>query len=551
MSPSEPYIYDFIIVGGGNSGAVVAGNIARSQQRPRVLVIEEGGDNKRADLRVASERFVNPYVNPEIGTWYKTTPQKHLEGRSLDYLRGRGLGGSSIANYQAYIRGSASDYNEWAARVGDDFFAWHNAVARYKELENLHFEDDGDKDHFVQLKEAVHGFEGPLDISIQPKKRWHFGMDKNMQAAIEFGWPVCRDQNSGDPIGVGVVTTTSYRGYRTTSGSAYLFDVPSNLDVWCHTTAAKILFEPQSSGNPKAVGLQLANGRIVQARKEVILSAGAIDTPKLLLLSGVGPRKELNRLNIECLVHHPDVGKKLTDHLWMDLKWSVSPELSDVAAVLGDRVKAKATRQEWLRSQTGPDATQNGTNLVGFLKFNPDRANLDELEKLPDQAKNWIKRPDVPQIEIFLAGLCPPEWQLIRDGEFYGVTIMLMNPQSRGEVTLASKDPAANPTIDPGYLSHPYDRQTIINGVRESLAYIRSTFLSKYVQREVHVPKSDTDEQILDFCKENLQSVLHGCGTVRMGHEKDPMACLDTHFRVRGVDNLRVVDLSATPLITR
>lgn len=133
---------------------------------------------------------------------------------------------------------------------------------------------------------------------------------------------------------------------------------------------------------------------------------------------------------------------------------------------------------------------------------------------------------------------------------FVGVQ-MLMNPQSRGEVTLASKDPAAEPVIDPRYLSHPYDRQTIIDGIRESIAYVKSTLLSSYVQKEVFLPKSDSDEDILDFCKDSLNSVLHGCGTVRMGHKDDTTACLDTHFRVRGVDNLRVIDLSVAPLITR
>lgn len=514
-------------------------------------MIEGGGDNKRPDLRVASERFTNVFKNPEVCTRYKTTPQRHLKGRSLDYLRGRGLGGSSIANFEAYIRGAASDYDEWAARVGDDFFAWENALERYKELENLHFEDDGDEDQFVRLQEDAHGFDGPVDLSVPAKKDWELGMDKFMEAAAEFGWPICRDQNSGNPIGVGCTITTTYKGYRITSASAYLDEPPQNLDIWCNTTATKVIFDQQSDGKPKALGIQLADGRIAKANKELILSAGAIDTPRLLLLSGVGPKTELRHVGVECLVDQGNIGKNFIDHLYLRVHWSVSSEISDAAKFADDKDLAKASREEWLRSRTGLDARRNLPSLIGFLKFDPDRANLDELEKLPDQAKNWIKKPDVPQIEIFLKALPPETWRLADDGEFAGLTIMLMNPQSRGEVTLASKNPAAEPIVDPGYLSHPYDRQTIVDGVREALTFMRTTFLSNYLQRETLVPRTDSDADILDFCQHNLESVLHGCGTVRMGGQDDPTACLDTDFRVRGVENLRVIDLSAIPLITR
>lgn len=379
-----------------------------------MLVIEGGGDNNRSDLRVASERYNNWSRNPEVQTKYETTPQRHLDGRVLAYLRGRGLGGSSIANFEAYIRGSASDYDEWARRVGDDFFTWENAMARYNEVENLHFDDDGDGDQYVKLEEGAHGFDGPLDLTVHAKKDWHLGQDKLMQAAVEFGWPVCRDQNSGNPIGTGCVTTTTYKGYRTTSASAYLDNPPANLDIWCHATATKIIFETQPGGKPKAVGVELADGRRGMARKEVILSSGAIDTPKLLLLSGIGPRTELRHVNVDCLIDQPEIGKNLIDHIWTTVHWAVSPEISDDAAYNANHVAAQASREEWLRSRTGPDALRNLPNLIAFLKFHPDRADLSELDKLPEEAKSWIQKPDVPQIEIFLKAIVPEGWNLPR-----------------------------------------------------------------------------------------------------------------------------------------
>ena len=535
----------------GTSGALVAANLAACKQRPRVLLLDEGPDNKRPDLRVASERYSNVFLNPEIRTRNITTPQRHLHGRVIEYLQGRGLGGSSLSNFQAYIRGSASDYNEWAERVGDDFFAWENVERNFKELENLHFEDEGDENPFVRLKKGAHGFEGPVDLSLLPKRKWHHGMDKMMEAAIEFGWPVCRDQNSGDPIGVGCVTTTAYQGNRTTSASAYLNDPPRNLDIWCNAAVVKINFDQTPSGGLKVVGITMADGRIIHASKEVILSAGAICTPKLLLLSGIGPRTELRHLGIKCIIDHPQVGKNLIDHIWTTVHWSVSPEISDDAKFEADKETAAASRAEWLRSRTGHDAERNQTNLIAFVKFDPERSDLSELEKLPESAKRWIKKSNVPQIEIFLKAICPENWSANQGDEFMGLTIMLMNPQSRGEITLASKRPEELPIIDPGYFSHPYDRQTMIDGVREALTYVRSTKLANNVRKEVFVPRSDSDEDILDFCRENTYSVLHPCGTVQMGSKSNPDACLDTDFRLRGVENLRVIDLSAAPLITR
>ena len=570
MGKATPKVYDFIVVGGGKcdfvkisehcligivilgtAGALVAANLARCKQRPQVLLLDEGGENTRPDLRVASERFTNAAINREVRTSYVTIPQPYLDNRALDYWQGRGLGGGSMANFQAYIRGAASDYNEWADRVDDDFFAWKNAQERFKELENLHFDDDGDLKQYVRLKDGAHGFQGPVDLTLLPKKKWHVGMEKLMEAAIEFGWPVCRDQNSGNPIGIGCTTVAAYNGNRTTSGSAYLQRPPSNLDIWCNTEVISIDFERNQTEEVKAKGVRLANGQQVSARKEVILSAGSIGTPRLLLLSGVGPKRELRPLGIDCNVHIPQIGKNLTDHVWTTLRWSVTPELSDEVAFGSDKEGAAASRAQWLRSRTGHNAERYQTNLISFLKLDPARANFDELEKLPERAKAWIKKPDVPQIEIFNLSLMPEDWSSRVKGEFAGLTFMLMNPQSRGEIRLASKDTSTPPVIDPAFFSHPYDRQTMIDGLREGLIYMRSTSLAKHILEEVEVPKTDSDEDVLEFCRKSLNSVFHPCSTVRMGSKTDKDACLDTDFRLRGVQNLRVIDLSAIPLITR
>ena len=535
----------------------MAGNLARSKARPRVLLIELGEDNAQAHLRIPSERFINPYKNPNIALGYRTAPQEYLNGRVLDYLRGKGLGGSSIANFLAYIRGTASDYNRWAALVDDDKFRWSRVMEHYKEIENLHFDDDeDDEDGYVKLKDGAHGFGGRVDLTLPSRRHWPEGLDNIMKAALDHGWPLNPDQNSGDVTGIGSVTTTTYGGYRVTSASAYLTNPPPNLVLWISSTVARVLFaKNELTSKPRAVGLLLADGRRVRASKEVILSLGTIDTPKLLMLSGIGSRDELQRLGIPCLVHSPRIGKDMIDHNYVVLTWASTANFGSRVPLKPDNTKehdakVMSARERWLHDRSGPDATLNTVNLIGFLKFDPERVSFDELHKLDSDTRSHIEQPDVPQFELFLQGYVPDDWDTGR-GACLGMGVMLMNPQSRGTVTLSSKDPAAMPIIDVNFLSHPYDCQTLVNGVKEALIFCKSKEMSPHVVASVVGPQSESDEDVLKFCQDTLMSVLHGVGTVMMGRKDDETAPADTDFRVRGVEGLRVMDLSVCPMITK
>lgn len=538
----------------GNSGAVVASRIAKSNTHPSVLLIEAGGDNSRDDLYVPSDRYTNVYLHPEIRWDYRTVPQKHLDGRVLEYLRGKGLGGSSLANFLGYIRGAGSDYNTWAELAGDDSYRWENVVERYKEIEALHFDDDGDDEGWVKLREGVHGFEGPLDLEIFPRKQWPKGTDVLMKAVRDFGWRVNTDQNSGDLVGVGAVTTTTYKGRRTTSSSAFLKDPPPNFQILTDTFVHKLLYKEDSgtSGTaPEVAGVILAGGRRLRARKEVILSLGTIDTPKLLMLSGIGSKQELQSLGIPCVVDLPNVGKELTDHLYTVLRWGTTSDFSDQTSFQFDAEKVAAARAEWLNNHTGPDATRHLSNLIGFVKLDPERYSQEELHKLSHSVQDRLSQPDTPHFEAFLAGAQPPTWDKRNGSEALGVAVMLMNPQSRGSVGIKSSNPLAMPVIDVNFLAHPYDRRTYVDAIKETVKFIRSASLSKYIVSEVNVPNTDSDEEVLKWAKKNIMSVLHGCGTVKMGRRGDPTACLDSDMCVRGVKNLRVVDLSVCPVLTK
>lgn len=516
------------------------------------MLVEAGGDNKRDELYVPIDRFRSIYRNPEIRVEYQTTPQKHLDGRVLDYLRGKGLGGSSVANFLGYIRGSASDYNTWAEIAGDDTYKWENVVERYKEIENLSFEDDGDEKQWVKLQEGAHSQGGPLGLELFSRKQWPFGNDILMKAALEFGWPLNTDQNSGNPIGVGVVTTTTYKGSRTTSATAFLNDPPPNLTIWTNTVAHRIILETSPGETvPHAAGIVLATGQEIRANKETILSLGAIDTPKILLLSGIGPEEELRQLGIPCAVNSPLVGKDLIDHNYIAMRWGCSSDLSDRVAFQSNEQGVLSSREQWLHDRTGHDAVRNLGNLAGFLKLDPERYSTEELKKLDPLSQRWINQEDAPQFEVFLAGDVPRVWDKKNGDDAIGICVMLMNPQSRGSVRLASKDPSAMPLIDVNFLSHPYDRKTFVAATQEVLRFVGSGNLSKHIKSNFHTPNSNSEQDVLEFVKRDVMSVLHPVGTTKMGRAEDATACVDSDMCVKGVQRLRVVDLSVCPIITR
>ena len=489
---------------------------------------------------------------PDIRFDYQTTPQRHVNGRTLPYYRGKGLGGSSLANFLGYIRGAASDYNTWASMVGDDAYRWENVMERFKEIENLSFEDDNDENRWVKPVQGAHSTKGPLGIELFSRTRWPRGNDILMKAAQDFGWPLNPDQNSGDAIGLAAVTTTSHKGSRTTSATAYLSHIPPNLHIWTNTTAHKIIFEDDPIGSvPQAAGVICADGREVRAKAETILSLGSIDTPKILLLSGVGPKNDLQNLGIPCRVDLPRVGKDMLDHVFVPVRWGCSSELSDKMAQASNENALAAARKEWLKSRTGSEGFRSLGNLVGFLKLDPNRYPQDEVRKLAPEVQRRINQPDTPQFEVFLAGDTPRILERKHGEDAIGMCVMLMNPQSRGSVTLSSKDPHAVPLIDGNFLAHPYDRKTFVDATRELLRFVHSDCLSKHIGGAYLAPESDSEEDVLAFLKRELGTVLHPVATVKMGRADDPAACVDSNMLVRGVNRLRVVDLSVCPLLTK
>ena len=525
--------------------------MAGSATKPTVLLIEAGGDNAKDEFYIPGERFSNVYKNWDIGFRYQTTPQLALGGRVLPYLRGKGLGGSTIANHLTYTRGARGDYDFWAELVGDDAWSWNEVLKHFKSLENLHFHDDPSND-YVRPSVDKHGYDGPVDISIPSKKEWLRGMDVVIDAAKDFGYSFNPDNNSGDPLGMSICYTTSYNGKRTTSATAYLQNPPSNLTMMTHTVVTGLVLGGDSASNTLEVtGVRLRNGRELSANKEVIMAAGGIDTPRLLMLSGIGPALDLIEVGIKPVLNAPYVGKNLSDHCYTTMTWVSDSEISDAAMFNCNKNKLEAARSQWLRDRTGPMATRNLPNIIAFLKLDRDRYPNKEIDLLDDRLKAYLLDPTVPQYEMFFQG--PPHPDLkFQDGEdYFDVGIGMLPPLSKGTVKLASRNPDVPALIDSRFLTHPYDRRTFIDSIRDCLRFINSSALARHIKRPLNVPASESDDDILHFLRETVLSVLHASGTVKMGAAADPTACVDTDFRFRGVRGLRVVDLSIAPIITK
>ncbi|KAH7069466.1 hypothetical protein FB567DRAFT_224485 [Paraphoma chrysanthemicola] len=512
-------IYDFIIVGAGASGAVLASRLADTPAAPSVLLVEAGGFNADAPHQSGADRYKAAFAEGSQMNWrYKTTPQLHLDGQEIDYSRGKGLGGSTAINFCGWTVGSRDDYDEWASIVGDEKFAWQNVSRVLKRISNL---DPRIPDH--RLKDVIsakiedHSTSGNLDLTYG--EAWLPDVGDIFTAAEQAGHRINQDVNNGDPIGMGMSTVCIAKGVRTTSASAYLSRPPPNLRIMVDAPVARVLFD-----NKRAIGIECIDGRRLTARKEVILSGGALNTPQLLKLSGIGPAAELNSHNIAVVLDAPLVGENLQDHCFspVGIIMQKDPDLP-------------------------PGPPGQSPTPMGWFKL-PSVTSSSEYTHLPSRVQAHLNKPTVPAMEI--ATHSPPSmlaYTPTPNTSYLGAICLIMNPQSRGTVTLRSSDPSVPPLINPNFLTHPFDRRVIIEGVRETMRIQRSpVYASRTLDRLG--PEDNSDEAIWTHVKRNLQSSWHMSCTAAMGKSEDG-GVVDSQFRVFGVQGLRVVDLSVCPFV--
>ncbi|KAK6087260.1 putative aldehyde dehydrogenase [Seiridium cupressi] len=510
--------YDFIVVGayttqGGASGCVVAARLAESAAKPTVLLLEAGGMNEDAAHLTGAQRFEVAFREGSLLNWsYKTEPQ--WSNQQIDYSRGKGLGGSTAINFCGWVVGADEDYNEWSRRVGDEDFSWSHVKKVLKKVENFHNDVPDEYRSYIKPKNEEHGIGGAIDVSYQ--EEWLPTTRDVFKAAQETGFGINPDVNNGNPIGMGIGTVCIYKGIRVTSSSAYLTDPPSNLKIIIDAHIEKIILDAKV-----AVGVQTVDGRQFNATKEVIVSAGALNSPQILLLSGIGPADGLQRHGVVKLHELPQVGKNLQDHCF------------STAGIVIKKDHDKNFKQS--------------PTPMGWFKV-PSVLASEEFGALPREMQEYLQKPHVPSWEMathtpYFNGI-----EVQDDEEIFSCICLVMNPQSRGTVTLRSKNPKDAPVIDPKFLTHPFDRRTAVESFRELLKFFQAPVWKKKTVANLGWPRDDTDEAIWETFSSNLKSSWHMCGTVNMGKDAT-QACVDSSFKVFGIKGLRVADLSVCPLV--
>lgn len=540
MGSISPSKHHFIIVGAGPAGSILATRLANSKQKPDVLLVEAGGENDASTGRIDAERWIH-LMNPERNWGYKTAPQKNLDDRVIGYDRGKGLGGSTAINFCCWTIGSKDEYDEISQMVGDNDWDWAHAQERFKRIEALSDHAQTMMEYSKYIKPGEHSVNGPIKVGFASV--WEKCLTDLLDLWEKSGSKLNMDQNSGDPIGLAVGYSSAARGKRSTAADA-LINAPSNLKILTHSQVAKVLTE----GN-KAVGVELLNGDKYLAN-EIILSAGALDTPRILMHSGVGPADQLNKFGIPIVKANPHVGQHLKDHQHLSPSWTRAEHTSERPKYYRSKELQSAAREQWEKTQDGPLA-QFGCSLgMAFEKLDTVYES-PEFKDLPAETQKHLLQPTVPSYEYLFNG---PSFEHFLDPQnavaSFGMSIILLNLQSTGSTTLQSADASVPLVFDPNYFSHPYDRRLAIEAYRDATKVLSIEDFARDTIAPVKAPSSNSEEDILDFWRKHSVSTWHMTGTARMGNaEKD--AVVDKNLRVFGVDGLRVADMSVVPLLPR
>ncbi len=506
-------IFDAIVVGAGSAGCLAAGRLVRDHGL-RVLLLEAGARDRNPLIHMPAG-FVKLLDNERYMTFHKSARHAHLFDRQPSIPQGKVLGGGSSVNAMVYIRGQARDYDEWVDLTGDERWSFEHLLPHFVRMEGNN-----------TFNNAMHGSDGPLKVS-----------DGNnlcdisrafVQSAQSAGIPYNADFNSGTQFGSGFYQLTTHNGRRCSAVDAFLAPVLEDpkLTIVTEAMVTRVLIE---GGQAKGVEY-LHAGHLQRAEApQVILAAGALVTPQLLMLSGIGPEAHLREHGLDVLVNLPGVGQNLQDHHEVPVLAFCNGPYGYYRQDVGwNRIRNGV---QYLAFGSGP-VTSNGVEAGAF--FNPDDYSAE------------------PTLQVF----CVPSVYLDPDvtdqRPTFGFTLnsCVLRPRSRGSITLESADPRVSPLIYPNYLHDPEDMRLSVAGVRKAYEIARNGPLAGMVERVILPAAQLPDEAALqDHCRRTVKTVYHPVGTCRMGRADDPMAVLDARLQVHGVNGLHVFDASAWPTL--
>ena len=498
--------YDYIVVGSGSAGSVLANRLS-ARPEIKVLLLEAGGSDNSFYVRMPAG--IANLSGPRFNWGYETAPQSAMKGRRMYWPRGRLIGGSSSVNAMIYMRGQPADYDHWR-QLGNAGWSYDDVLPYFKKAERNE-----------RLRDRFHGADGPLNVAERPYTNplSHVFVEAAQQAGLPFN----PDFNGAVQLGCGLFQVTQKNGRRWSAASAYLHPVRArnNLTIVTKAQATRVLIE-----NGRAVGVEYARGRkrrTAHAAQEVVLAAGAINSPQLLLLSGIGPAGELRARGVSVVHDLPGVGKNLEDHLNVNIV-----QRGSTLDGKNRGLAPTAVAVEFLLYGTGP-GTSNVAEAGAFAISELGAANPDiQYHFIPAQVVNHART--------------------LMDGDGVTVHACRLRPQSRGEIRLASANPLAPPVVDPNYLAADYDLKVLIAGLRQGRDILAAQAFGPWL-REERLPGAavQSNAELENFIRAAAETEYHPVGTCKMG--SDAMAVVDEKLRLRGIERLRVIDASIMPAI--